>query len=160
MDKVSTFFLRIAVAALGLVVLALCIFALPAMWKAVAEEYPNHTYVFYGILSAMYISAIPFYIALYQALRLLRYIDANKAFSMLSVKTLKYIAYCGVAISVVYAAVMPFFYIWAQNEDAPGLILVNATIVVASFTVAVFAAVLQRVFREALELKSENDLTV
>lgn len=160
MTKASTFFLRVAIIAIGTAVLALCIFALPAMWKAVSEDYLSHTYVFYSILSVMYLSVVPFYIALYQVLRLLRYIDTHKAFSMLSVKALKYIAYCALAISLLYAASMPFFYIWADNDDAPGLIIVNMFMVLAPFTIAVFAAVLQRVFREALEIKSENDLTV
>ncbi|MDM5326781.1 helix-turn-helix domain-containing protein [Neobacillus sp. CF12] len=37
----------------------------------------------------MYVSAIPFYFALYQAFTLLSYIDKNKAFSEISVKALK-----------------------------------------------------------------------
>lgn len=160
MKRGSTFFLRGAVITLGAVVLALCLFALPAMWRAVPNEYPDHTYVFYCILIALYIAAVPFFFALYQAMRLLRYIDTGQAFSMLAVKALKLIAYCAVGISVVFVAAMPFFYIWAENDDAPGLILINMFLVLAPFTIAVFAAVLQRLFREAIDIKSENELTV
>lgn len=156
----STFFLRGAVIGIGTVVLALCVFALPASWRAVPGEYPDHTYVFYSILLAMYAAAVPFFYAVYQTLRLLGYIDRNKAFSELSVRSLKLIAYCGVAISVVFAACLPFFYIWAENDDAPGLILIAMVLTLVPLAVSVFAAVLQRLLHEAIDMKSENDLTV
>ena len=160
LKRTSTLFLRAAVLGIGAVVLALCVFALPAIWRAVPGEYPNHTYVFYYILLAFYLAAVPFYFALHQAMRLLSYVDHGKAFSMLAVQALKRIAISAVAISVVFAAAMPFFYIWAQNDDAPGLLLVNMFLVLAPFTIAVFSAVLQRLFRDAIEIKTENDLTV
>lgn len=160
LKRASTLFLKAAVLTIGSAVLALCIFALPATWRAVAEEYPDITYALYGILLAMYATAIPFFIALYQGLRLLGYIDKNKAFSELSVKALKRIAYCGVAIGVVYAASLPFFYTWAQEDDAPGLVVIGMVLVGASLTVAVFAGVLQRLLKNAIAIKSENDLTV
>jgi hypothetical protein len=156
----STIFLRAAVFAIGAAVLAICIFALPATWRAVADEYPDITYVFYSILSALYIAAVPFFIALHQALRLLGYIDKNKAFSELSVRALRRIAYCGVSIGAIFTAILPLLYVWAQNDDAPGLILIGMILVGASLTVAVFAAVMQRLLREAIYIKSENDLTV
>lgn len=160
MNRGSTFFLRGAVIAIGLVVLALCVFALPAIWRAVPGEYPNHAYVFYCVLIAFYAAAVPFFAALFQAMRLLSYIDANKAFSKLSVKALKRIAYCALAISAVFVANLPFMYIWAENDDAPGLVIVGMFMVLAPFTVAVFAALLQRLFQQAIAIKSENDLTV
>lgn len=160
MKRGSTLFLKGAVLAIGAAVLALCIFALPATWRAVPGEYPDITYAFYCILLAMYVAAVPFYIALYYTLRLLSYVDKNKAFSELSVKSLKAIKYCAVAISIVNAACLPFIYTWAQADDAPGLIIVGTVFSLAPFTVAVFAAVLQRLLKDALDIKSENDLTV
>jgi len=160
MKSVSTIFLKLAIAALGTAVLAVCIFGLPAMWKAVPAEYPSHSYVFYAILSSFYIAAAPFGVALYQALRLLSYIDRNKAFSAASVATLAWIAYCALAISLVFTASSPFFYIWADNDDAPGLMVISLFLIVAPLTISVFGLLLRRIFQQALDLKSENDLTV
>jgi hypothetical protein len=160
MKRIPTVILRGAIAIIGLIVLALCIFALPALWQAVPGEYPHHAYVFYCIVLGCYVAALPFYYALYQALRLLNNIDQEKAFSMFSVDALKKIAASALAITVVFVACMPFFYIWAENDDAPGLIVVNMFLVVAPFTIAVFAAVLQKLFQDAIDIKSENDLTV
>ena len=108
----------------------------------------------------MYASAIPFYFALYQAFKLLSYIDKNKAFSELSVKALKNIKYCAITISILYVLGMPLFYLMAERDDAPGIILIGLVIIFASMVIAVFAAVLQRLLQEAIDIKSENDLTV
>lgn len=156
----STYVLRAAVLAVGLAVLALCIFALPATWRAVPAEYPNHTYVFYGIIIAMYAAAVPFFAALFQTMKILSFIDRGKAFSELSVKALKVIKYCGIVISIAYAASLPFFYMWANNDDAPGLLVIAMVLTCAPLAVSVFAAVLQRLLREAIAIKSEHDLTV
>jgi hypothetical protein len=48
----------------------------------------------------------------------------------------------------------------AEVDDAPGLILVGMVPIFTSLVIAVFAAVLQRLLQEAIDIKSENDLTV
>ncbi|WP_230161691.1 DUF2975 domain-containing protein, partial [Peribacillus simplex] len=108
----------------------------------------------------LYASAIPFYFALYQAFKLLSYIDKNKAFSELSVRALKTIKNCAITISVLYVAGMPLFYLLAEMDDAPGIILIGMVVIFASMVIAVFAAVLQRLLQEAIDIKSENDLIV
>ena len=160
MKRRSTFFLRAAVLAVGLVILALCVFALPAGWKAIPEENIDYDYALYAILAAMWTAALPFFYALYQTLKLLNYIDHNKAFSELSVKALKTIKYCGIAISLIFAATLPFFYVFGDQDDAPGVIVIGMALVVAPFGISVFAAVLQRLLQDAINIKSENDLTV
>ena len=117
-------------------------------------------YVVFGLLIIMYVSAIPFYFALYQAFKLLSYIDRNLAFSQISVTALKKIKNCAITISGLYVVALPLIYIIAEWDDAPGLILIGIVIVVASMVIAVFAAVLQRLLQEAINIKSENDLTV
>jgi hypothetical protein len=44
----------------------------------------------------------------------------------------------------------------ADKDDAPGLVFVPF----ASLVIAVFAAVLRRLLQEAINIKTENDLTV
>lgn len=105
-------------------------------------------------------SAIPFFVALYQAFKLLCYIDKNKAFSELSVKFLKKIKNCAITISGLYVVGMPLFYMIAELDDAPGAVVIGMMLVFAPMVIAVFAAVLQRLLKEAIDIKSENDLTV
>ncbi|WP_338786381.1 DUF2975 domain-containing protein [Metabacillus sp. FJAT-53654] len=160
MKRGSTIFLKIAVFLIGTPVLALCIFGLPILAKEAAETNSEFAYVLYGILIVMYVSAIPFFVALYQAFKLLSYIDKNKAFSEISVKALKNIKFCAITISGLYVVGMPFFFIFAELDDAPGVILIGMVFIFAPIVIAVFAAVLQRLLQEAINIKSENDLTV
>jgi hypothetical protein len=160
MKRGSTIFLKIAVFLIGTSVLALCIFGLPMIAKEAAESNSEFSYVLYGILIVMYVSAIPFFVALYQAFKLLSYIDKNKAFSEISVKSFKKIKYCAITISGLYVVGMPFFYIFAELDDAPGMILIGMLFIFAPIVIAVFAAVLQRLLQETIDIKSENDLIV
>lgn len=48
----------------------------------------------------------------------------------------------------------------AERDDAPGIIVIGLIIIFASMVIAVFAAVLQKLLKEAIAIKSENDLTV
>lgn len=160
MNRMSTLFLKIAVILIGIPILALCIFLVPEIANYSAELLPNIAYIKYLVFIYLYVTAIPFYFALYQAFKLLSYIDKNKAFSGLSVRALKKIKYCAVTISIFYAAGMPVFYLIADIDDAPGIIVIGLVIIFASMVIAVFAAVLQKLLKEAIDIKSENDLTV
>ncbi|WP_087974284.1 DUF2975 domain-containing protein [Oceanobacillus rekensis] len=160
MKRGSTLFLKLAVFVIGAPVLAFCIFMIPSIAKNLSEGLAGWDYVIFGILIIMYISAIPFYTALYQAFKILGFIDKNKAFSELSVGALKKIKYCAITISCLYVVSLPLFFIFAQLDDAPGVVLVGMMFVFAPMVIAVFAAVLQRLLNEAIHIKSENDLTV
>jgi hypothetical protein len=149
--KVSTNFLRAVLAIMGLVVLGLCI----AIATVIAEAGPYRL-----ILVGMCLGAIPFFIALYQTWKLLGYIDRKETFSYLSVSALKVINKCGIVISILYTLGMPFIVFVAEQDDAPGVVAMGLVIIFASLVIAVFATVLEKVLVNAIELKSENDLTV
>ncbi len=144
MKRGSTHFLRFVLSVLGLGVLALCIFGLPAMWKGGSEEFPMASRAIFLIMIGAYATAVPFFVAVWQAFRLLSYIDQNKAFSDVSVKALKNIKYCAIVIAVLYMGGVPLLFPIADADDAPGLIVIGAAFAGAPVVVAVFAAVLQR----------------
>lgn len=154
----STLFLKGAVVLMGAAVLAFCIFALPLITKEAVDYFPPHQV--YPVIVIIYASAIPFFVALYQALKLLSYIDRNEAFSELSVRALRNIKFDAIVISVLYAASVPFLISLADYDDAPGIIVIGVVVIFASMVIAVFAAVLQSLLKSALDIKSENDLTI
>ncbi|PFE57442.1 hypothetical protein CN318_05460 [Bacillus cereus] len=159
MERVSTLFLKITVFIIGLPVFALCIFLVPHMANFAAKLYPNIAPMKYLVFIVIYGAAVPFYCALCQAFNLLRYIDENKAFSELSVKLLKNIKCCAITISGLYVLGLPLFHFIAKKVDPP-IGLMGIIIIFASLVIAVFAAILQRLLQEAINIKSENDLTV
>ncbi|MFA5927504.1 MAG: DUF2975 domain-containing protein [Patescibacteria group bacterium] len=159
MKRGSTILLRGAVILIGLVVFALCVFVLPAVAKEMVDVMPVQ-YELLPILIVLAASTIPFYSALYQAWKLLNYIDINEAFSELSVKVLKNIKRSGIAVGLLYMACSPFLFIVADGGDAPGILAIGLVIIFASIVIATLSAVLQKVLQDALDIKSENDLTV
>ena len=153
MKKSSTLFLKLVISLIGIAVLAwIIVFAISVM--------SDEGGLFLPVLVIMCVTAIPFFFELYQTLRLLGYIDKNIAFSALSVKALRNIKYCAITIGALYAAGMPFLFSVADKDDAPGVVGFGLIFIFASIVVATFAAVLQRLVRNGLEMKSENDLTV
>ncbi|MGV6978377.1 DUF2975 domain-containing protein [Bacillus toyonensis] len=160
MKQGSTLFLKTAVILMGIPVLAMCIFLVPKIGNVAAELYPDIAYIKYLVFINLYATAIPYYFALYQTFKLLNYIDKNNAFSKLSVKALKNIKNSALTISVLYVLGMPLFYLVAERDDAPGIIIIGMIMIFASLVIAVFAAVLQRLLKDAINIKSENDLTV
>src|SRR3989344_8082858 len=160
MRKSSTFFLRAVVVVIGLAVLALCIFGLPVIVREVFEYISDFAYLKYPTLASLYITALAFFFALYQALKLLSYIDENLAFSELSIQALKKIKYSALVMSGVYLLNMPIVFFLADKDDAPGGIIIGMVFACAPFVVAVFAGLLEKLLKNGMEIKSENDLTV
>jgi hypothetical protein len=154
MKKGSTFFLKGVILVIGILVLALCIFVLPLGLSREGDL--GYTPVIIG----MYIAAIPFFIALYQAFKLLNYIDKNNVFSEIAVRALQYIKYSAITISILYTAGMPYIILVADKDDAPGVVAIGLVIIFASSVIATFAAVLQKLLQNVIDIKSENELTV
>lgn len=158
--KPETLFLKFAVVLMGFPVLALCIFMVPELSNLSAKLLPEFASIKYLVSIIFYASAIPFYFALYLAFKLLRYIDKNNAFTEKSVNALKKIKFCAITISGLHLLVLPLFYLFAEIDDAPGVIFVGFGVPFASMVIAVFAAVLQKLLKNAIDIKSENDLTI
>ncbi len=154
MQRGSTILLRTVIYLIGLLVLVLCIIALPAGIMS------DKTGMYRYILMGLYVPAIPFFFALYQAVKLLGNIDKNEAFTQASVNALGNIKRSAAVISAIFALGMPYIFYVADIDNAPGVVAIGLVIIGASFVIATAAALFQRLFQNAVAIKSENDLTV
>ncbi len=148
--KAETIFLRIVLTFILLATLAMCVFAFPEMWGSFTFEDQKFIKPGRAIIVGMYASAIPFLLALWQSWKLLGYIDQNNAFSEVSIKALRNIKYCAIVISVFMAGSSPFFYMFAELDDAPGVVVISMIFVGTALTVAVFAGLLQKLLLRTL----------
>lgn len=155
----STMILRLAIFIAGAIVLAICS---GAAWQAIKTDPSSEYYILsYILLIGTCSAAIPCFIALYQSYKLLGYIDTDRAFSELSEKALKIITRSAlVEFFICTLGGLPFFYIVAEKDDAPGLVLIGMAIAGVAFIIFVFASVLSRLLQDAIVMKSENDLTI
>ncbi len=161
-EKGSTLFLRAAIIGLALIVLGLCALILPQVYGSWGPELQDIERARYPILCGLNLAAIAFLVALYQGWKLLDYIDKNKTFSSGSVSALKTMQLCSFLISGLFVALWPVvFYLVTLDGDAPGIIIIYGVIFVgAPFVFAIALGVLQRLLKNAINIKSENDLTV
>ncbi|WP_368645053.1 DUF2975 domain-containing protein [Alkalibacterium putridalgicola] len=158
--KKETWVLKIAVIFIMLPVLAIIVFGFPAIIRDAAESSMQMAIVLYGILAALSLSIFPFAAALFQSFKLLNYIDHNEAFSDKSVDALRKIKRYAFSIAAVHVLSFPLYFIVGEVDDAPGVILIGLTFVSAPAVIAVFAAVLEKLLENALDIKRDNELTI
>ncbi len=156
----ATFILKITLLVMAIIMILLAIFAFPNIWKGGSIEFPTASDAVFLIMLGLYATTIPFFIALWQTFKLLRNIDAHKAFSDSSVRALKNIKYCAITIGILFMGGLPLLYPIAEADDAPGLLIFGFIFACIPIVVAVFAEVLERLLQNAIDIKSENDLTV
>ncbi|MGI0013484.1 MAG: DUF2975 domain-containing protein [Nitrososphaera sp.] len=125
MKQGSTLFLKVVISLIGIAALAVCIFWLPGIASRDAAAHPELAYQQYPFLAYAYILGITFFVALYQAFKLLIYIDGNKAFSELSVRALRYIKYCAITISTLMVAGIVTLMVlsFGKGEDIAGIVM-------------------------------------
>ncbi|MFS0864729.1 DUF2975 domain-containing protein [Fredinandcohnia sp. 179-A 10B2 NHS] len=158
MKKIPTLILKFAIIIFGLTVLALSIYWLPWQANVLEQMYPEFAHLKYPLLIGIYLTALPFFFALYQGYRLLQLIDKNSAFSNLAVLALNRINVCAILISSLY--VVGFIILNIEGAQNPGILLIGIIITFLSIVIATFAIVLKNICNKAIDIKAANDLLV
>lgn len=159
MKQGSTLFLKFVICLIAIGALALMVWFPQLEGRAVNLDLISiykDPFIIY-----MYIASIPFFIALFQAFKLLGYVDKNKVFSQAAVQAVRKIKYCATAIVVfIVASVGYLFAVQRGKEDIAGGVAGGLLIIFVSIVVTTAAAVIERLLQNAVDMKSENDLTV
>jgi hypothetical protein len=112
----------------------------------------------------LYITWMPFFVALYQAIKLLGFVENNTIFSQTAVKAVRNIKYCAIAFIGFVSAAISYIFVMAKvksgDDDPTGFIAMGLVLIFASSVMATAAAVFQRLLQSAVDIKSDNDLTV
>lgn len=159
MKKISTIFLQAVIVLIAIVALAILIrFPLTEGRATNLDLFSIYSdpFILYG-----YAASIAFFVALYKAFKLLGYIGQNKVFSLNAVKALKSIKYCAIVLSILIVAAGLYIRIFHSKEDDPaGFLAICIITTFASIVVATAAAIFEKLLQNAVDMKSENDLTV
>ena len=160
MKRRSTIFLQVVIVLIGIGALALM------LWEPHFEGRNAHATLFQiyfndPFLAYVYTASIAFFVALYQAFKLLGHIGRNEVFSQYSVQALRTIKYCAMAIVVFVVGAEAYFFIAVRGkDDIAGGVMMGLLMIFVSVVVATAAAVFERTLQSAVDIKSENDLTV
>lgn len=159
MKRSSTLFLQGVIVLIGIAALVIMIRLPLSEGRAVNLDLFSvyaDPFIIYG-----YVASIAFFVALYQAFKLLRYIGQNNVFSFSSVKALRTIKQCAIVLSV--SIVMAGLYIrifHAKDDDPAGFLALCVVTAFISIVVATAAAIFEKTLQNAIEIKAENDFTV
>ncbi|MFF5994960.1 DUF2975 domain-containing protein [Lysinibacillus sp. KU-BSD001] len=137
---ISTNILKAGIYLFGSVIFLLCIDWLPQMASTSANIYPEYAHLKYPVLLGMYVTTIPFYFALYQALAFIKTIETKKA--AVTVKSLSIIKACAITIIILYS--IGFAFLTSQHAMHPGIALLGLLIMLITFAVARISAMLQK----------------
>ena len=159
MKRISIVFLQAVIVLIGIVALTIL------LWTPLTEGRATNLdlfsiyfdpFILYG-----YATSIAFFVALYKAFKLLGYIGQNKVFSSNSVKTLKSIKYCAIVLGVLIVLAGIYIRLFHSKEDDPaGFLAICIVTTFVSIVVATVAAIFEKLLQNAIDMKSENDLTI
>ena len=151
-------FLRAVVLLIGIGAVALL------LWEPHIEGRNAHATVFEiyfndPFLAYAYVASIPFFVGLFHAFKVLGFAGRNNEFSLSTVKSVRTIKNCAIALFgfVVGAEI---FIMSNDSDDRAGGVFIGILIAFASIVVATAMTILERALQRAVEMKSENDLTI
>ena len=154
----SMMFLRAVTVLVGLVVLAGLVFE-PHVEGRNMDATPAEIYLHDPFLLFVYVGSIPFFMALFQAFRLLGYVGSGEsAFSVHSLRASRLIRDgARVTIGFVVVGVVILMFV---GEERPVALFLGLIPTLALLTIASSAALFERLLQRAVDLQAENDLTV
>ena len=158
MKRRSTIFLQVVIVLIGIGALAFMLRE-PHIEGRNAHATLFEIYFKDPFLAFAYIASIPFFVALYQAFKVLGYVRQDKTFSQATVKALRTIKFCATAI-IGFVVVSVVFMIFGDKDDGPAGVFMRILITFPSIVIATAAAMFERILQNAVDIKSENDLTV
>lgn len=110
-------------------------------------------------LAFAYVASIPFFVALYRGFQVLGYAGGNQVFSHAAVKALRTIKFCAIAL-IGFVVVGEIVILMNDSDDRAGGVMMGVLIGFGSIVLGTAAATFERILQNAVDLKSENDLTV
>ena len=143
MQKINAIILSSVIVVTGLIVLLLCVFALPSLAQETARINPEVAYLQYPILLGMYATALPFFYALYETIMMIQVTERESIFSNRIVQGLNSIKHCAFVIMALY--VVGFSILDYANALPPLVAVMGICIIVITILVATGAAFLKNV---------------
>lgn len=157
----STMFLQAVTVLMGIGALAFLLWE-PHLEGRNAHATPFEIYFEDPFLAYVYFGSIPFFVGLYQTIKVLGYAGQDKVFSQEAVNAVRTIKHCAFITAGAIVAADAFLMIAARNthEDPAGAAMLGIIATLAAIVVGTAAALSERVLQSAVDLKSGNDLAV
>lgn len=150
--------LKLVIAFAAFIGVLLCSLIVPALGKEAVLMNPQLEYMFWPCLVFIWITAIPFYIALYKSWLICEEISKDNSFCIENAKRLSLISKLALLECILYLIAMVILFI--LNLLHPSIILSVLFIIFVGIFIAIASAALSHLTENACQLKKENDLTI
>jgi hypothetical protein len=160
MKRGSTIFLQIVILLFGAGVFAFLLWV-PQVEGRNVNATLFEIYFKDPFLAYIYLAFIPFFTGLYQGFKLLGYARRNEIFSHHSVRALRTIKYCALTVAIFILGAEGYIFIFVRGtDDVAGGVMMGVFVMAMCAVIGTAAAVFERILQNAVDIKSENDLTV
>jgi hypothetical protein len=151
MKKGSIVFLRIIIILIGVGVLAFMLWE-PHLEGRNIDATLFEVYFKDPFLAYVYVGSIPFFVALYQAIKVSGYVRQNKIFSHAAVKAVRIIKYCAFITAGAIVGAAAYLIINARllggDDDPAGAVMLGIIATFASIVIGAAATVFERVVND------------
>jgi hypothetical protein len=148
--KKSSLFLQLVIVLIGVGALAVMVrFPLTEGRAVNLDLFSIYTdpFLIYG-----YLASIVFFVALYQAFKVLGYIKQNEAFSLNSVKAVRTIKYCASMLGVLIVMAGVYIRIFhAKDDDPAGFLALCIMTTFISIVVAIAAGMFEKILQSKIQ---------
>lgn len=107
----------------------------------------------------IYIASIPFFIGLYQVLKLLQFIDSDRSFSTGAVAALKTMKFASLSLIGFIALAELYIRFFAHGDDPAGPTMLGMCMVLALGVIAATVSVLQTLVQRVIDTQSNRNVT-
>ena len=151
MQRLSTIVLQAVIVLIGIAVFA------GLVWEPQLEGVNAHAtqleiYFQDPFLAYVYLGSIPFFVALYWAFTVLRYVRHDKIFSQAAVKAVRTIRYCAFMTAGAIVGADALLILFATGEDdAAGVMALSLVAIVTSIVIGTAAAVFEGILQSAID---------
>lgn len=154
--KIKVF--MVVIAMVSALMLFAAIVILPQLVDFSVSTFTEIAYLAKPVAIIVIISAIPFFVVLFETFRICLYILQNDIFTIKPLRALNIISIASFLISILYTVIVVLFL----NNDffTPLLAIILSLVILASFIIGIFSQILHILVKKATVLKIDNDLTI
>ena len=150
--------LKVIIVGTTLIGLACCIFVVPFLADIFKHQYPEFSYWVLPWMLALYITAVPCFLAMGISWKIASNIGKDKSFCHENARLFFWYSRLAFGDSVFFLVVSVIYWLVGMNH--PGLLIADLLVVFIGMAVFCCTAALSYLVEKAAKLQDENDLTI
>ena len=147
MKKLSVQFLKLSIVVIMIPVIALGIYGL--IWLPANPVSPRYAHMIYPVLAGFYLASVPVFYAAVRLFQLLTHVGKDTLTQEVKGGMLRKLKKAAAAAGAIFILMMPFIFMIADEDDAPGLVVFSGMpVLFAMIAIAVISLFQNSAVRE------------